>query len=76
MHLNGFRPSFIAHRLKSIDDHTPLLKGSNTIRPKCIDVRVFSLGVLFIGGVIVGGYMLHQQGAFSSRNINRLTWLR
>lgn len=60
---NHFRPAFFAHRLKKIDDRTPLLKGSNTVRPKCIDVRVFSLGVLFIGGITVGAYMLHQQGA-------------
>lgn len=53
----------MAHRLKCIHDETPLLKKSNALRPKCMDVRVFSLGVLFIGGVIVGGYMLHQQGA-------------
>ncbi|XP_055323668.1 peptidoglycan-recognition protein SB1-like [Sitodiplosis mosellana] len=53
--------AFVRHRLNAVDDRTPLLNGSNRLRPNCIDARVFSLGVLFIGGITVGGYMLYQQ---------------
>ncbi|XP_031618074.1 peptidoglycan-recognition protein 1-like isoform X2 [Contarinia nasturtii] len=46
---------------RDVDDRTPLLNRPHRLRPNCIDARVFSLGVLFIGGITVGTYLLRQQ---------------
>lgn len=59
------RTTFVGRHLTvTVDDRTPLL--NNGIRPlratKCIDVRIFSLGILFIGGVTVGGIMMYYEG--------------
>lgn len=57
--IRTYRP-FFTHHLSDINDRTPLLNSPNRLRPTYIDVRVFTLGILFIGGITVGIYMLYQ----------------
>lgn len=41
----------------------PLLGQLRPIRlPTSINIRIFSLGVLFIGGISIGSYLLYVQG--------------
>lgn len=47
-----------------IDDRTSLLNGTSRLRSNCIDARIFSLGVLFIGTAFTVGVYILQQGAF------------
>lgn len=50
------------HVAVTVNDQTPLLNGSSSLKAsKCIDVRIFSLGVLFIGGITVGGIMMYYE---------------
>lgn len=50
--------------LSDIDDRTSLLNGTSRLRSNCIDARIFSLGVLFIGTAFTVGVYILQQGAF------------
>lgn len=64
---NGYYGSFCqdgpSHKMQSgIDHKTTLLKTKRAFPPaKYINLRIFSLGVLFIGGVTVGCYLLYLQ---------------
>lgn len=52
----------------SLSASTPLLNGSRPLRAgKCIDARIFTLGVLFIGGLTVGSYLLYQNGMHTNK---------
>lgn len=54
---------YVAHRLASVDDKTPILNGARPLRGgRNINIRVFSLGILFIGGFTIGSYLLYAQG--------------
>lgn len=46
-----------------LDERTPLLPAYKPARTwRHINIRIFSLGVLFIGGMTVGTYLLYEQG--------------
>lgn len=47
----------------TLNEKAPLLGHLRPIRlATSINIRIFSLGVLFIGGVSIGGYLLYKQG--------------
>lgn len=55
--------AYITHHVHTVDDKTPLLNAARPLKAgKCINARIFSLGMLFIGGVTIGGYLLYMQG--------------
>lgn len=46
-----------------LDERTPLLPAYAPARTwRFINIRIFSLGILFIGGVFIGSYLLYKQG--------------
>lgn len=56
--------AYITHHVHTVDE-TPLLNAARPLKAgKCINARIFSLGMLFIGGVTIGGYLLYMQGLF------------
>lgn len=74
--INKFKP----HRFNSENEKSPLLGPLRA--SKGINIRIFSLGVLFIGGATIGSYLLYQQGkvthssTHSLNSIYRLAILR
>lgn len=55
--------TYVAHRLATVDDKTPIVNVSRQFRAgRHINIRIFSLGVLFIGGFTIGTYLLYAQG--------------
>lgn len=43
------------------DEKTPLLHQTRAKAKRFINIRIFSLGILFIGGVTIGSYLLYKQ---------------
>lgn len=47
-------------------ERSPLLPLYHKPAHRFINIRVFTLGILFIGGVTIGSYLLYEQGMDSS----------
>lgn len=57
--------SYLVRPLNQVNDKTPLLNVNRSFRPaRYINARIFSLGVLFIGGITVGSCLLYLQSMY------------